>query len=124
MKRLVRVLAALLFAIPVQAQQPAQTPAPPEKCVVEGQVVKAGTGQPLKKARVVLRKEESRETPQAVGTDADGKFQFKNVEPGRYRVYAVRNGYVRQEYGQRSSTRPGTVLTLAPGQQVRGFGGS
>ncbi|HXE75041.1 MAG TPA: carboxypeptidase-like regulatory domain-containing protein [Candidatus Xenobia bacterium] len=117
MKRLARLLAAFLFAASLQAQQP--QPPPPEKCVVEGQVVKAGTGQPLKKARVVLRKEESQETPQTVGTDADGKFQFKNVEPGRYRVYAVRNGYVRQEYGQRGPTRPGTVLTLAPGQQLR-----
>jgi hypothetical protein len=119
MKRRILVLAGLLLVVPLAAQQPQPPQPPPEKCTVEGQVVKAGTGQPLKKARVVLRKEESRETPQAVGTDAGGKFQFKNVEPGRYRVYAVRNGYVRQEYGQRSPTRPGTVLTLVAGQQVR-----
>ncbi|MGH9776894.1 MAG: MSCRAMM family protein [Candidatus Acidiferrales bacterium] len=92
---------------------------PLEKCVVSGQVVKAGSGEPLKKARVVLRKEEGRETPRVELVDSNGRFQFKDVEPGRYRVYAVRNGYVRQEYGQRSPNHPGTALALVAGQQVK-----
>ena len=101
------------------AQQSAPAEKPPEKCVVSGQVVKAGTGEPLKKARVTLSKEQTRETPRSEITDAQGRFTFKEVEPGRYRLAATRNGYARQEYGQRGPNRPGTILALAAGQQVK-----
>lgn len=111
------LLLGLVSAAP--AQQPAPTEKPPEKCLVAGQVVKAGTGEPLKKARVTLRKEQSRESPRTEITDAQGRFTFKDVEPGRYRLFAARNAYAQQEYGQRAPNRPGTILTLAPGQQVK-----
>ena len=100
-------------------QQPAPAEKPPEKCVVAGQVVKAGTGEPLKKARVTLSKEQSREGPKTLITDAQGRFTFSDVEPGRYRLFAARNGYAQQQYGQRGPNRPGTPLTLLPGQQVK-----
>lgn len=103
------------------ASAAAQQAAAPEKCEVEGQVVRAGTGEPLKKARVVLRQEESQEMAASATTDERGRFQVKDVEPGRYRLFAGRNGYAQQEYGQRGPNRPGTVLTLAPGQQVKGI---
>jgi protocatechuate 3,4-dioxygenase beta subunit len=51
-------------------------------------------------------------------TDDQGKFQFKDLEGGSYRVVAARNGFARQEYGQRSFNRPGTVLNVAAGQTV------
>ncbi len=117
--------AALLFFLPLAAglaaQQPAPRPVekPPEKCVLEGQVVRAGSGEPLKKARVVLRKAEGRDQPSSTLTDAAGRFVLKDVEPGRYRLLVGRNGYVRQEYGQRQPNSPGTILTLAPGQRLR-----
>jgi protocatechuate 3,4-dioxygenase beta subunit len=116
----VRIPAAFLLlalAAPAAAQQPAEKP--PEKCAISGQVVKAGTGEPLKKAIVVLRKAEGREEPQALPTDASGRFQLKDIEPGRYRLWAARTGYVRQEFGAAKPGRQGTILALAPGQQVR-----
>ena len=100
-------------------QQPAPAEKPAEKCAVSGQVVKAGTGEPLKKARVTLSKEQSREGPKTLITDAQGRFTFSGVEPGRYRLFAARNGYAQQQYGQRGPNRPGTPLTLLPGQQVK-----
>ena len=51
-------------------------------------------------------------------TDDQGKFQFKEVEEGPYRVAAARNGFARQEYGQRSFNRPGIVVNIRAGQQV------
>lgn len=111
-------LAFLLLGVSLTAQQPAETP--PAKCSIEGQVVRAGTGEPLKKARVILRKAEGRDQqPNSAVTGLDGRFLLKDIEPGRYRLLAGRNGYVRQEYGQRGPRSPGTILTLAPGQQLR-----
>lgn len=51
-------------------------------------------------------------------TDDQGKFQFKDVDEGPYRIVAARNGFARQEYGQRSFNRPGTVMSIRAGQQV------
>jgi len=51
-------------------------------------------------------------------TDDQGKFQFKDVEAGAYRLVAARNGFARQEYGQRSLNRPGTPLNIRAGQQI------
>ncbi len=91
----------------------------PEKCKIEGLVVKAATGEPLNKARVVLGKAEGREQPYITVTETGGRFTLKDIEPGRYRLWVERDGYVRQEYGQRSSNRPGSVLSLEAGQQLR-----
>src|SRR6185436_14473010 len=48
-----------------------------------------------------------------------GKFVFQNVQPGRYRLFAARDGYVRAEYGQRGPSSPGTALTLTSKQEMK-----
>src|SRR5262245_10667092 len=55
----------------------------------------------------------------AVLTDDRGRFQIKDVDPGNYRIVAARNGFARQEYGQRSFNRSGTIISVRPGQQVQ-----
>ncbi|MDQ6700720.1 MAG: carboxypeptidase regulatory-like domain-containing protein [Acidobacteriota bacterium] len=96
----------------------AQT-APPEKGALEGQIVDAITGAPVKKAQITLRRIESRNASgSGTSTDAAGHFAMQNIEPGRYRLWAERNGFVRQEYGARGAGRQGTVLTLDPGKHI------
>ena len=101
----------------IQAQQAPVRP--PEKCNIEGLVVKAGTGQPLKEAWVTLGSVESRQAPHVTSTDSSGRFVLKEIEPGHYRLRVERSGYVRQKYSQRGANRAGTILTLEPGQSVR-----
>ena len=81
--------------------------------------MKATTGEPLKKAWVTLGKLEGRQPPYATSTDSSGRFALKEVEPGHYRLWVERSGYVRQEYGQRGVHRAGTILTLESGQSLR-----
>jgi hypothetical protein len=92
---------------------------PAEACTIEGMILKSADGLPLKKARVILRRAEGRAAPVTGTSDAEGKFTLRDVPPGRYRLFVERNGYARQEYGQRSANRPGSVLTLTPRQQMR-----
>jgi hypothetical protein len=92
---------------------------PEDLCTIEGVVVKATTGDPLKKAVLMLHKVEERAQPKNATSDASGHFQFKNVEPGRYHLYATRNGYARQEYGERAAHGSGTILTLTAGQHLK-----
>jgi hypothetical protein len=52
-------------------------------------------------------------------TDRAGKFVVPDLEPGAYRVAVTLNGYVKQEYGQRSFTGQGTSLTLSAGEILK-----
>jgi protocatechuate 3,4-dioxygenase beta subunit len=124
------LLAAWLFQVSqVQSSQApsvsAAQPEPPqaaktkEKCSIEGVVVRAATGDPLKKTIVTLRKAEGSDQAKSAITDLNGRFRFKDLEPGRYNLGATRNGYAHQEYGQRTPHGPGTVLTLKPGEEPK-----
>jgi hypothetical protein len=109
----------LAMAASASAQAPAQ-PKKPEPGTIEGTVVRAATNEPLRRARVTLRRAEGRSELQvAATTDAAGKFILRGVEPGRYRLVVERIGFVRQEFGQRNPGRPGSILTLSEGQTLR-----
>jgi len=54
-----------------------------------------------------------------VRTDDQGKFVLPDVIPGNYRISATRNGYAQQQYGQRSFGRPGTVINVSAGQDIK-----
>src|SRR5437773_942516 len=93
-----------------QSQLPATKPE--DLGSIEGQVLNAATGEPLKKASVTLRALNGRGQTPAVSSDTSGRFSLTGVEPGRYRLFAERNGFVRQEYGARGPERTGTALTV------------
>src|ERR1051326_1387514 len=77
------------------------------KASVEGTVTRATTGQPLRGARISLLKKESN-GPEServlvpVTTDNQGQFHIFGIQPGEYRIAAERDGFIRQEYGQRT----------------------
>ncbi len=124
MKRAGLALFFILFSFSAPAQDPSQSAATAqlkqEKCTVSGTVVRLGTSEPLKSAYIRLALQGGRGgTSLGATTDASGKFVLKNVEPGRYRLTVARNGYVTQEYGQRSPGDPGAILALSPGQKIQ-----
>jgi protocatechuate 3,4-dioxygenase beta subunit len=88
---------------------------------VEGRVVNLATGEPLKRANVVLMPAEPRpdHTPYSTATDAAGAFAVTGIPPGKYRLWAERTGYVRTEYGARGASRMGATITLGPGQAMK-----
>jgi hypothetical protein len=114
---------ALFLLLALAASATAQAPAQqkqPAPGTIEGTVVRAATNEPLRRARVSLRKAEGRgELQVAATTDAAGHFVLRGVEPGRYRLVVERIGFVRQEFGQRNPSRPGSILTLSEGQTLR-----
>jgi len=78
---------------------------------IKGRVVAVDNGQGMGKVTLSLIPAERREAgrPLTVRTMPDGNFEFKQVAPGRYRLFASRNGYARQGYGQ----KPGSESDLA-----------
>src|SRR5207247_8425645 len=64
---------------------------------------------------------QGRERPLTAKTNSEGEYEFKEVKPGRYHLWANRNGYVSQTYGQKSSdTRmsQGTILMVRAGETL------
>jgi protocatechuate 3,4-dioxygenase beta subunit len=87
-----------------------------EICTIRGRV-ESESGEPLRKAEVTATNFEQQLIYLAV-TDADGVFDLEDVEPGRYRVEARRNGYVPAVYGERDEFVPVTPLTVAPERET------
>jgi hypothetical protein len=107
------------FAAGQERSQDAAKKPKQETCSVSGGVVKLAGSAPLKSARVELRSVEEQTHAYAATSDEGGRFTLKNLEPGRYRLTVTRTGFVDQEYGQRTSNDPGSILTLAPGQELK-----
>jgi hypothetical protein len=134
MKKLARIplLLCMLHLISLSASAqapPGGAPNTPTKAGLTGVVVRAGTGEPIPRAQVTITRVAapqpgpSRQAmPQPAGvrsvtTDDRGWFGITDVEPGSYRIQAARNGFMKQEYGQRSPNSLGVVVTVQPGQQ-------
>jgi hypothetical protein len=57
----------------------------------------------------------------SVTTGDDGTFSFSDVVPGNYRIRVDRDGFLTQEYGQRSWTGSGVPVTVQAGQALSGI---
>src|SRR5439155_6620009 len=53
-----------------------------------------------------------------VTTGPSGQFRILGVEPGQYRISAERDGFIRQEYGQRNPGSKGVQISIVAGQQL------
>jgi hypothetical protein len=106
-----------------------------QKAAIEGLVVRIGTGEPIAGAEMKLIRMAASDATlgavqssgEAIGppvlpttaSDGNGRFVFKDLDAGSYRITAARNGYVKLEYGQRISRGPGTVITVVKGQAIK-----
>lgn len=82
---------------------------------IAGVVLKRGTEivQPLANARVELFDGPTRRVAR---TDSGGRFVFNDLKPGTYRVLVTKDGFIRQEYGQRIPDGPYSRITIDPSQ--------
>jgi len=89
-----------------------------EKCAVAGVVLRKGSNEPIRFARVTLESEGATPVKLHAITGVDGVFTVKGIPPGEYMLRVARNGYVSQVYGARHPMDPGVPLTLAPGKHM------
>jgi len=87
-----------------------------ELCTVEGTVVSAATGEPLKSAMLSLLSLQPLGEVTAF-TDEHGHFVFKEVSPGNYLFRAIKQGYLEQSYHPEPAG-PAQRLDLQPGQKI------
>src|SRR5580692_11570526 len=102
-----------------QVRNPSTDPAKLAACSVSGLVVKLEGSAPLPSSTVRLQSIDDHTRTVSGVTDIGGRFEVKGIEPGRYRLRVIRNGYITQEYGQRTPNDPGAILALTPGQDLK-----
>jgi hypothetical protein len=107
---------ALAFSLAAAGQTPA------EKCRIEGTVLNAVSGQPVRKAQVSLTPATGGE-PISGATDSHGAYALANVAPGVYKLQISHDGYLSQNYGAKrpGGEAKGDTLELAPGSVKTGI---
>ncbi len=96
---------------------PPRADAPRGTAVVRGQIVAADTGAPIRRAQVRISSAEAREGRLAA-TDAQGRFEIKELPAGRYTMTASKGGFVSLQYGQRRPSESGMPIELGDGQTI------
>jgi protocatechuate 3,4-dioxygenase beta subunit len=91
-------------------------PAPRGTGVLRGVVAAADTGTALRRAQV--RVSGAGIPARVATTDAQGRWELRDLPAGRYTINASKAGFVSLQYGQRRPLESGTPLDLAEGQVV------
>ena len=84
---------------------------------MRGQIVAADNGAPIRRAQVRVFSADARDSRVAT-TDAQGRFEIKELVGGRYTVTASKGGFVSLQYGQRRPSESGTPIELGDGQTL------
>jgi hypothetical protein len=105
-----------------QGQRPARAqagrPEPPRgTAALRGQVLSADSGAPIRRAQVRAFSATARDSRIAT-TDAQGRFEIKELVGGRYTISASKGGFVSLQYGQRRPSESGTPIELGDGQTI------
>ena len=101
---------------PMRAQPP-RADAPRGTAIMRGQIVAADNGSPIRRAQVRVSSAEAREARVAT-TDAQGRFEIKELPAGRYTITASKGGFVTLQYGQRRPSESGTPIELGDGETL------
>jgi hypothetical protein len=101
------------LASPISADQ--------EPGAIQGTVVSGATGQPLRRAQVLLRPADSKSALLYQVTDENGAFAFPQVAPGRYVITVQREGYLPLSAGRIGDYKMPPIFTVNPGQTIGSF---
>ncbi len=109
---------ALTLAASAHGQTTAADPKAPAKASLQGNVVKEPVGDPLKKAIIEVIAENQEEGGNYTATsDQDGHFKITDIQPGRYRIFVERTGYIEVDEKRRRSE--GMLISLDAGQDLK-----
>jgi hypothetical protein len=78
---------------------------------ITGQITSSETGAPIRRAQVRIMGPDI--GSKAALTDADGRYEFRDLPAGRFTITAVKSGYVSVQYGQTRPHESGRPIELA-----------
>src|SRR5688572_31209882 len=83
---------------------------------IRGLVTAADTNSPVRRAQVRATSPETRSARLGT-TDADGRFELKDLPAGRWSISATKGGFVAQQFGQRHPFEAVEPIELKDGQR-------
>ena len=83
---------------------------------IRGLVTAADTNSPVRRAQVRATSPETRSARLST-TDADGRFELKDLPAGRWTISATKGGFVAQQFGQRHPFEAVEPIELKDGQR-------
>ena len=89
---------------------------PTGTAILRGTVVAADNGSPIRRAQVRITGQGV--PPRLASTDAQGRFELRELPAGRYTLTASKGGFVTLQYGQRRPSESGTPLEIRDAQVV------
>jgi hypothetical protein len=84
---------------------------------IQGRVLSADSGTPVRRAQVRLTSTELREN-RMTSTDAEGRYEFRGLSAGRYTLSVSKGGFITIQYGQRRPLEPGKPIDVVEGQTL------
>ena len=99
--RAIRQLIPLLFCVVTFIFAQEDSAQAPKRAAIKGIVVESKSGEPVGKTVVILLGSSERRV--GAISDKDGKFEFRDLEPGAYRVEVERTGYVLSRESERQT---------------------
>src|SRR5258708_101051 len=93
-----------------------QTTAAVKPPTISGKVID-DMGQPVRRARIVMRLGNSGWTSFSAMTNTSGVFEIRDVDPGGYSLNCTKTGYIATPYRTGKSTMA-QILTLTAGQEA------
>ena len=85
---------------------------------LSGRVLAGDTAAVVKRATVRLAGQDTRDR-RAVQTDDNGRYQFTDLQAGRYTVTVSKAGFVTLAYGQKHPRQPALPIQVDAGRQLR-----
>jgi protocatechuate 3,4-dioxygenase beta subunit len=101
---------------PLPPRDRAQGEAPRGTAVMRGVIVAADSGSPIRRAQVRVSAQGA--ANRLATTDAQGRFEVRDLPAGRYTITGSKGGFVSLQYGQKRASESGTPIELADGQLV------
>jgi hypothetical protein len=100
-------------------QRPARDPkeTPTGTSVIRGRVVTADGGTPIRRVQVRAMSAELRESRMA-STDAQGRYELRDLPAGRWQLSASKAGFVTLQYGQRRPFESGRPIEVGEGETM------
>lgn len=83
---------------------------------IEGQVLHALTGEPVRKATVTLQTGTPYDWGASILTDAEGRFAFDKLSPGIYGMHATKSGFLSRYHASRKGNADLPAIKLKEGE--------
>lgn len=109
---------------PIPAISPPPTTEPPEAeapGTIQGTVLNGATGQPLRRAQVLLKPADPKGTALYQTSDESGTFLFPKVSPGRYTITVEREGFLPLSAGRIGDYKMPPMFSVSSGQTISSF---